>query len=164
MRSTLLVAVLICGVVPAPAHAQALTVGDRIRVRFSDETEWIVGRVEGLEGDSLALNVDPGSMRRVRCSQPTHGCASLVTPGPASLRINTADLASVQRSIGTRRHGKRGALLGGLIGAAIGAYVYGTCRGCYSEWALPGAFIGGAEGALIGALVGRLTVTDVWQE
>jgi hypothetical protein len=156
----------ICVFTPSPGRAQdALAVGERVRVHVAGAVDWVEGRVDGLEADTLALSVSPVATRRVRCAPAFPACAAVAgASGREPVRIGMSDIDWVRRSVGTRRNPKQVALIGGLVGALGGALWAGTCMGCYSEWALGGAVVVGVPSAVFGAIIGSLVATDVWQE
>lgn len=90
-----------------------------------------------------------------------------------TVRVPASSILSVDRSIGARTNGKRGAWLGFGVGA-VGGAMFGKMADPHSDcagnaavgdcplWLVTGVIFG-AAGALVGSRVGKGTTTDVWE-
>lgn len=129
----------------APAHAQNLSAGTRLRVT-SDATR-TVGRVERSTADSLTLTLSSGGQ----------------------VAYLWADIERVERSLGSRGRAGRGALVGAGVATAltIGSIVLGSGENEVEDdfadtimiLVLP---VNAAIGAGVGALVGLAWRSERW--
>lgn len=165
MRAMAILAAAICFLHPWAGSCQTpLEIGDRVRILGIGERSWVVGWVNAIEGDSLALAVDHAYAGRRGCGNASPTCArALDTTTLDTLWIEVGEFVMVERSVGTQRNARRVGLAAGLVGGLAGALFYATCTGCYAEWALAGAVLVGGPSFLIGAAVGHTMVTDKWQ-
>ena len=154
-------ALFLLGLRFVPAVAQApVAPGDRVRVVIpgndGDGDRYIVGTLVRLAGDTATLLVNSTGWR------------------PDSLRYALNDSAGrhLERVVGIRRNGGKGALIGALAGgttlAIVAAATWKPCTGwCLfastrEEDALGGFFVGGVSGAAVGWLIGRAYQTELW--
>jgi hypothetical protein len=146
--------VMLLLLVAAPVMAQSdavATLGDRVRV-IAPKAGYakLTGRVVATTPDALSLVVDRS---------------------PTEVAILRDQIDELYRSVGTRRHPMRGAMIGGAIGL-LATIQFGpkqqvpnAPQGIESgRGTTKNLLIGGLGGAAMGGFVGYLTQTDSWVE
>lgn len=141
---------------PSPEAQSVLRVGARVRLNEGQRTmKALTGRVLSVDDERLLLEVSEGEK---------------------PLEVRRADIHGLEISVGHRRAGSRGALIGALslgipgtlLGAAAGRFSDAECSGhCGSSAVAPSAVLMGAVaggiGAGLGALIGNAFTIDDWQ-
>lgn len=134
----------------APAAAQNLVPGDRLRIQtHAEPCRWVKGELVAVEDGNLAIRPDG--------------------TGTTMLDLDIMRLSRIQISQGQRRHAGRGALIGGLTGfvfLGIGLTVGESDPDPYGALPSKGEIllVGTLGGAAIGALVGLAIRTENWEE
>jgi hypothetical protein len=119
----------------SPRDAASLT-DARVRVTMASR-ERVTGTVVALRADSMVLTV----------------------PSTGSKRgLARSEIASIERSTGTKRYRLRGAAIGFVVGAGVGAAV-GSSKKSDSSFdedlnGIAGAFVGALAGTTLGVVVG----------
>jgi hypothetical protein len=136
----------------AAQESPHLPVGTRVRISLKDQVSRpLVASWLGLLDSHLELQGEEGE----------------------AIRLPLASITRLDRSIGTRKNAKTGALVGLAFGGVVGAIAgkttdpYSDCWGNAGEgecrlW-LWGGMLFGAVGAGVGALIGQAIRTDIWE-
>ncbi len=122
-----------------PASLEGQQVGERVRVTRA-EGPTLIGQVISLQEEGFHLYFGDRGV---------------------SLRVGYSDVLVVERSLGVRRHGR----LGLVIGAGIGATMLGIAVYAHRDVENPpaAALIGGFLGGLAGAVGGLMVQTERWE-
>jgi len=151
-RLGLLITILLAAPVPALAAQDSSTaVGQRVRIKTTTTSQWLVGTLAGADEDSLRLWL-----------QGPDGARLVAVPRSAVMKF--------QVSCGEHSNAGRDAIVGGVIFGTLGLIAGLGCESEQNSWfTCSGSdvanltVLAAAEGAGIGALIGAFSHSERWQ-
>jgi hypothetical protein len=144
-RSILLSLLLVIQASAVQAQASPpLSKGARVRVTFlvgqSSSPQQVVGTLQRLDGDTVVIAHDSGTMQAVSLS------------GGEPLQL----------SLGRRGHEGTGALIGAVVGLLLIRSTWQQCGDCGPGIPVYGVLAGLAGGTVVGAIVGNEIRSEAW--